>query len=221
MRNFILVLVLLNFLAFAYQSWILEPENKVDALYIEQDYPGLQVVGGKQAVATVVVTEAGAGAEEVAAVRCLRIGPFPREADADTVSEGLEGRGAEVRKSSEPGQVWVGHWVQVEDQGGRAAAEKARERLKSGGLPDAYILPGDDFRISLGVFRLRSSANRALEKATTQGLKTRVDDRYQPGSNFWLSVRADGDGVVQPGEFLQDAGQILRTESIACEKAGF
>ena len=32
MRNFILVLVLLNFLAFAYQSWILEPENKVDAL---------------------------------------------------------------------------------------------------------------------------------------------------------------------------------------------
>jgi len=208
---------LLNFLAFAYQSWILEPERKVGPLYLEQDYPGLVVVGRGEEVAAVILPAAPSDNR----ARCVRIGPFPRETDADTVLAALRERAAAVLKSAEEGQVWVGHWVQVPDQGSRAAAEQARSRLQSGGSQDAYILPGEDFRLSLGVFRLRSSANRAVERATAVGLETVVKDRFQLGSNFWVNMRMAGDDAVQPGEFLQDAGQILRTETIPCESVAF
>ena len=224
MRNALLVLLLLNFLAFAYQHWILEPGNKVAATYIDQDYPGLMVVAVADApadqVAAVILPDVLAGTDDDV-YRCLRVGPFPRENDADMVRRALERREAAVQQTTRPGQVWVGHWVQVEDQGSRSKAEATRDSLVASGIKDAYILPGgDDFRISLGVFRLRSSANRVMEQSTKLGYDTRVDDRFQPGSNFWLEVRLPGDRPMQPGEFRTDEGQILRTETVSCEDAG-
>ena len=223
MRNFLLVFLLLNVLAFAYQSWILAPETSVDAFHIEQDYPSLNLAQTLPKVAVdpvaTVVLDSGESAD-APEWRCLRIGPFPREKDAQSVRASLEDRDAQVQQSSEPGQVWVGHWVQVADQGDRAAAEKSRDALVAAGISDAYVLPGDDdFRISLGVFRLRSSANRVMEQASRLGYDTRVDDRFQPGENFWLQVRMPGDRVTEPGEFQTDSGQILRTENIPCDAA--
>lgn len=224
MRNGLLVLLLLNFLAFAYQHWILEPSNKVAATYIDQDYPGLMVAGVADAppnpVAAVILPDVLKGSDG-GVYRCLRVGPFPRETDADTVRRALQSREAAVQQTTEPGQVWVGHWVQVTDQGSRSKAEVTRGALVAAGIKDAYILPGDDdFRISLGVFRLRSSANRVLEQSIQLGFDTRVDDRFQPGSNFWLQVRLPADRPMQPGEFRTDEGQILRTETVSCADAG-
>jgi hypothetical protein len=221
MRNGLLVLLLLNFLAFAYQHWILEPDVKVAATYIAQDYPGLMLVATTtDPVAEVILPEVLISNDQ-GVYRCLRVGPFPRENDADSVRRALERREATVRQTTKAGQVWVGHWVQVADQGSRAKAEATRDALIAAGIKDAYILPGDgDFRVSLGVFRLRSSANRVTEQAIKLGYDTRVDDRFQPGSNFWLQVRLPGDRPMQPGEFRTDEGQILRTETISCADAG-
>jgi hypothetical protein len=111
--------------------------------------------------------------------------------------------------------------VQVPDQGSRSAAEQARNALRAAGMTDAYVLPGDGNRISLGVFRLRSSANQVVEKAKRAGYATRVDDRFQPGTNFWLQVRIPDDAPAELGELRTTSGRILRTESLACEAAGF
>jgi hypothetical protein len=221
MRNGLLVLLLLNFLAYAYQHWILEPDTKVAATYIAQDYPSLILVDtASDPVAEVILPDVRISNDEDA-YRCLRVGPFPRENDADSVRRALESREASVRQTTKAGQVWMGHWVQVADQGSRSKAEVTRDALIAAGIKDAYILPGDDdFRVSLGVFRLRSSANRVLEQSIELGYDTRVDDRFQPGKNFWLQVRLPGDRPMQPGEFRTDEGQILRTETISCADAG-
>ena len=221
MRSGLLVLLLLNFLAYAYQHWILEPDTKVAATYIAQDYPSLMLVDtSSDPVAEVILPDVRISNDEDV-YRCLRVGPFPRENDADSVRRALESREASVRQTTNAGQVWVGHWVQVADQGSRSKAEVTRDVLIAAGIKDAYILPGDDdFRVSLGVFRLRSSANRVLEQSIELGYDTRVDDRFQPGKNFWLQVRLPGDRSMQPGEFRTDEGQIIRTETISCSDAG-
>ena len=111
--------------------------------------------------------------------------------------------------------------MQVADQGDRQRAEAARDKLAAAGMRDAYIVAGaDDNRISLGVYRQRSSADRALQQARDLGFDTLIDDRYQPGTNFWLSVRLPGDASLLPGEFKTDSGQILRTENLPCDQAG-
>ena len=239
MRNAFLMLLLLNILAFVYQAWIIEPDDPVDALYIEQDVPGLvlaerpeppaeiapaaEVESGDESELVVAETPEPP-AEQVAsapAYRCLRVGPFARETDADKVQLNLQRREATVRQSAEVGRVWVGHWAQVADQGSRKKAEEARDALIAKGIADAYILPGDDDqRISLGVYRQRASADRIVKQANGLGLATLVQDRYQPGTNFWLRVRLPADETLKPGEFKSDTGQILRTETIPCEEAG-
>lgn len=228
MRNALLVLLLLNFLAYTYQAWIIEPDEQVDAYFISQDYPGLVIaeVARPQAQPAPPPPAQSSPApspppEPVVAARCLRIGPFAREADADSVRAGLEDGGASVRQTAEAGQVWVGHWVQVPDQGSRGAAEQARKALRAAGMADAYVLPGEGNRISLGVFRLRSSANQVVEQAKRAGYATQVADRFQPGTNFWLQVRIPGNATADLANLRTTSGQILRTETLACDAAGF
>ncbi len=220
MRNLVLLLLLLNFLAFTYQNWILEPDIKLEATYIEQDFPGLMVAEASVSPVTSIILPKVVASDDKVGYRCIRVGPFPREADADTARSALQRSEASVRQTTEKGQVWVGHWVQVADQGSRSEAEAARDALVAVGIKDAYILPGEnDFRISLGVFRLRSSANRMMEQASRLGLDTRVDDRFQPGTNFWLQVRLSGNRTIRPSEIRTDTGQILRTETVSCTAA--
>ena len=226
MRNFFLLFLLINLLAFAYQSWIIEPDIDVEPTYLAQDVPELVLVPKPAAPAP---EAPGVGApDQVAApadtdqsYRCLRVGPFPRESDADSVRVALEKQAATVRQTAKEGSVWVGYWVQTAGQGSRSAAEKARESLVKGGMPDVYILrDNENYRISLGVFRLRSSADKVVSQARKMGFDSRVTERYQPGTNFWLLARIPGDRALQPGDLTSISGQILRTENVSCEDAG-
>jgi hypothetical protein len=226
MRNFFLLVLLINLLAFIYQSWIIEPDIVVEPTYLAQDVPELFLVPAKVAVPSAAAEPAvdaaeQAEADDVPAYRCLRVGPFPRETDADAVRMALEKREATVRQTAKEGSVWVGYWVQTAGQGSRSGAEKARDSLVKGGMPDVYILPdNEEYRISLGVFRLRGSADQVVQQARKMGFDSRVVERYQPGTNFWLLARIPGDRSLKPGDLKSVSGQILRTENLSCEDAG-
>ena len=212
MRSFCMAMVLVNVLAFAYQTWIIEPDVSVDALSLEQGYPRLEIV-------KIVRVKPDNTAEDI--FNCLKIGPLEQEDDAVAVAETLEARGAVVVQTSGAGNIWVGHWVQVDGQSSRPAAEVARDELVHSGLQDAYIVPGaEDHRISLGVFRSKLSAELTISKAAALGYNTRMDERYQSGTVYWLSVRLPAERELQPGELKSDTGQILRTETVLCEAAG-
>lgn len=208
MRNFLLAFVLLNLLAFAYQRWIIEPAAKVDALDIEQAVPRLQVA-----------TRPSPPRKDTQAdgARCLRIGPFLRADAADQIRQRLVSQGAVVQQTAEPGQVWVGHWVQVAVKGDRSAAVVARDRLQAAGLRDAYIVSGAPLRrISLGVFRLLSSADRVVDQARELGYEPTVTERYQPGTNFWLRARLLAEQRLDAGDLTGARGQIVRSEAVPC-----
>lgn len=216
MRNALLVLLLLNFLAYAYQSWILEPDIIVAPDYLEQDFPGLMLGESAADQVTTVKVAPAAEANDVG-TSCLRIGPFSQESDADAVRRALKPRATRVEQTEEEGLVWVGYWVQADDQVSRADVENTRKALVAAGIKDAYIVADDGgFRVSLGVYRRRSSANRVVEQATGLGYETRVKDRFQAGTNYWVKVSLTGDQTLQPGEFQTDSGRILRTETVAC-----
>lgn len=212
MRNLVLGAILLNLLAFAYQHWIIEPADPADALHIEQNFPRLQVVQPAGRAAAPPPAPA-----RPSGVRCLRIGPFWRADAAETVRQKLAQRGIVVQQSATEGQVWVGRWVKVEVAGSRAEAAAARDRLKAAGLSDAYIVSSDEKRvISLGVFRLLSSANAAAQKARDLGIEPVVVERYQPGTNFWLAARLRPDQRLEAAELAGSGGQIVRSEQVPC-----
>ena len=228
MRNFFLLILLINLLAFAYQSWIIEPDVAVEPTYLAQDVPELLLVPAQVDTPPAAEEPAANDSGQVVvpennkqAYRCVRIGPFPRESDADVVRAALQKQEATVRQTAKEGSVWVGYWVQTAGQGSRSAAEKARESLVQGGMPDVYILPdNENYRISLGVFRLRASADQVVRQALKKGFDSRVIERYQPGTNFWLLARIPADRSLQPGDLKSVSGQILRTENLSCEDAG-
>ena len=141
MRNWILVLILINVLAFAYQKWILEPERSVAADYIAQDYPGLEPVGGPPPVADTgepettpqVADEAPVeppeeSAPQASVLRCLKAGAYPNRDDADVVAGRLGDLGAKVRITSAETRARTGFWVQAVGYRTRADARAARVR---------------------------------------------------------------------------------------------
>jgi hypothetical protein len=210
MRNLCLVLLLLNVLVLGYQRWILTPSNTGRP---EQERPEVPLLSLANPVAS---DPAEVISLPDSAPRCLRLGPFASRDAAQSVQRDLRRRGAEVAQSSAEGQVWVGHWVQIEDQGSRAAAETAKARLGNRNI-ETYILPGDGtFALSLGIYRKRASADRVTQTARDLGYKSRMVDRFQAGTLFWLLVKMPNEERLKPGEFQGDSGQILRTEVVAC-----
>ena len=129
----------------------------------------------------------------------------------------MQQRKATVRQSAVDGQVWIGYWVQTAGLGSRAAADKVKARLVRGGMPDVYVLPDSNYRISLGVFRKKASADTVEQQARQLGFETRLIERYQPGKNYWLYVRLPASEGVQTSDFPSVSGQILRIEKIPCD----
>ena len=110
MRNLCLLILLLNLLAFAYQNWIIEPDESVPASFMSQEVPELVIVPrnieAQEEPAAVV--KAGEPAESLAtgpAYRCMRIGSFRQEADANAARALLQEREAAVRQTAVDGRV--------------------------------------------------------------------------------------------------------------------
>ncbi len=219
MRNLVLMIVLINLLAWIYQRWIIEPDEQVAATHVEQDYPRLTAYRQPARAPQPATPDESAGDKIVESeTKCLKIGPISDESDADRLAASLRERGLDVAASSAEGQIWVGHWVQVVDQASRGAAEDARAALVRAGLRDAYILSGgDELKISLGVFKSSASADETIRRARALGYTTRMDERYQPGTQYWLRVAMPADRGFRPGELRSAGGQILRTEVVVCE----
>lgn len=250
MRNFFLLLLLINLLAFVYQRWIIEPKVSVAPDYSAQDVPQLMQIERarpsevlarpKEVPVTAAEPQSSVAAVVVPAVdpvqpseapaapappipatpvayQCLRIGPFAREADVESVQRKLQPRAVAVRRTAEAGRVWLGYWVQTTAYRSRSAAEAARKSIINKDMPDAYIIAeGTEYRVSLGVFRLRTSAEEVVDRARRLGFATRTVEHYKPGTNFWLLVRVAADRGLPPGTLPNVAGQILRSENVQC-----
>jgi hypothetical protein len=217
-RNVFLALLFANLLAFGWHLWIVPPEVPASRLVRLGTEPELTLAGaGQVGPATSPSASASPPAAAAGAPRCLRIGPLADGGVADAVSQRLQQQGIVVAQSSEEGQIWVGHWVQLENVGDRAQAERTVARLSAGGLPDAYVLQAaGPATISLGVFRSQERADKVVADARRLGFSPVVTDRYRVGVQFWLLARLRAGERVPVAELARESGQILRSEPVSC-----
>lgn len=226
MRNALFVFLLLNLLAFAYQKWVLGPDESVEADFLEQGFPALAKTDtpAEEAPQTSEPTDVAEEVTvEVAAVAsvnlvCKRIGPFSREEDANKALQALESGVDNVSLSAETGEVWAGFWVQVPASADLAAVKKTQQKLVNAGMQDAYIISDSGkHSISLGVFRLTQSAGKVIAQASALGIQTDIRDRYEQGSNYWLNVSMSGEEELPTGLWQAKSSPILRTETVICD----
>jgi hypothetical protein len=141
--------------------------------------------------------------------RCLAAGPFSELRASDLAARQLREQGFEPVRQAEAGQVWLGYWVRAVLDG-RDEASMAAEQLRQGGVPDAYVLPGEEgFTVSLGLFTQRDRAEQLRARAAVLGVAADLIDRYSAGTVYWLLLEVPAGAAVSalmPGPGARDAG---------------
>lgn len=222
MRNLFLALLLANLLFLGWRYWVAPPEVPASELVAAGSEPKIEALvdptSGAQGRGAATASGGAARLSAARDGRCMRIGPITEGLAADKLRARLAAQGFSATTSAEEGQVWVGHWVQLESVASREEADRLVARLAAGGLPDAYVVlqAAPPFAISLGVFRDRERAEAVARQATRMGFRPRTTDRYRTGMQYWLSVVVPK-GQELPMEALgQESGQILRAERANC-----
>lgn len=212
MRQLIVLLLLANFAFLAWTQWIVGPQRQAGTRTATA--PRLTLAG-----------EAGAGPSAAAVPQvgdsgCVSLGPFLDLTEAARASTGLRETGFEPRQRATEGAVWSGYWVSlaVDD-----AAEQAVERLRAGGVGDAYLMPAEGAEpiISLGLFTDRARALRRVDEVRALGFQPEVTERQRPGTVYWIDIDlAPGGLLPDPTAFESDSGRIFRLELQPCDEAG-
>lgn len=211
MRNILLGLILANLLLLAWHRWIAPEDVEVPDLSVK--VPTLVLMPENQKRPLEVLDQ---DVNDSASRQCMKIGPFVESEQANDLGFQLAAGGYTVSQTSQEGQAWVGHWVQIEDLDSREQATRLLRQLTNGGLTDAYIVESDETRkISLGVFREPERAERITAEALKLGINATISDRYRPATEYWLEVISN-QGSVDLSEFQLVTSQILRSEHVAC-----
>ncbi len=228
MRNILLALVLANVLYFLWGRYVEEPAEFGVAVVSESDLgPPLEL---SEAPITVAATSVGAvlgsgRPSDLAAVvgrSCVTVGPFKAGVDADGALAGFERDGMRATLRTTEGQVFMGHWVQIHDIPSRAAGKVMIEKLKEGGLGDAYMVETDDDKlmISLGLFGEMPRAERIEIQAKSLGLPADISARMREATVFFVDIglppgRGAGSIVEQYGE-----EKVLLRDQATCPRSG-
>jgi hypothetical protein len=226
MKNLLLLLLLANILYFLWDRFVVEPSENGAAVLNESDFgPPLEIsttAPPEAAAGTGTVLGTGRPTDLAAVVgrSCVTIGPFKSNADADgALADYLrEGMRANVRTTQ--GQVFVGYWVQIRNIPDRESGNDMLEKLKSGGLGDAYLVPTDDegLKISLGLFGDMSRAERVELQARSLDLPADISERTRDATVFFVDIalppgKGAGAMIEKYGEekvFLRDLASCPR-----------
>ena len=196
MKNLLLLLILANILYFMWGMFAAEEPQPGVAVVEEADLgPPLEVSGGPGGDA---VASAGAvlgsgersNLEAVVGRSCVTIGPFKLVDDADTAVLEYGNDGMKTALRSEQGQIFVGHWVQIRNVPDEATANRMLEKLKGGGLTDAYLVRTEDegLKISLGLFGDVERAERIELQARSLELPADISPRMREGSVYFVDI---------------------------------
>lgn len=218
MRGLLLLLLFANIAFFAWSHWIAAPL----APGASPPLSAPPLVLAREAPVQAAAPAGGATmAEEL--VRCVSIGPFLDLTEAARTSTRLRELGLGPRQRVSEGTVWSGWWVALEGLEGRAAAEAVVARLRQFGVTDAYIMPGEEARVtvSLGLFSEEPRALRRLDEVKALGYAPVVTERQRSGTVYWIDADLAVPGQLpDPASFELGQGRITRIEMRPCDAAG-
>lgn len=142
------------------------------------------------AVAPPVLPARGPPAASSSGERCISIGPFADGTASEAASAALSTAGYAPVERSTDGEIWVGFWVHIAAIPSRAEANAMLGLLRENGLPDAYLIPGEEDGdiISLGVFNNMTRAGRLDTQVREIGLVPTIVERSRQAVVRWLDV---------------------------------
>ncbi|RLA29855.1 MAG: hypothetical protein DRR11_14650 [Gammaproteobacteria bacterium] len=196
MRNLLLLLLLANILYYMWGRFVDDPDETGVVVVSESELgPPLNVSGMVVAeAATSVGAVLGSGKpSDLAALvgrSCVTIGPFKSNTDADGALADYESEGMRASVRTTQGQVFVGHWVQIRNIPDRDAGNAMLDKLKAGGLGDAYLVPTEEegLKISLGLFGEMSRAERIELQAKSLDLQADITPRMRDATVFYVDI---------------------------------
>jgi len=224
MKNILLILLLANILYFMWGLFVEEESYPGVAIVSESDLgPPLEVTVGRDsdAVASVgAVLGSGepSALEAIVGRSCVSIGPFRESSDADSAVLEYSNEGMKAALRTMKGQIFVGHWVQIRDVPDDASATRILEKLKTGGLTDAYLVRTDDegLKISLGLFGDIERAEKIELQARSLNLAAEITARTRDGDVFFVDIGLPpGKGA---GAMMEKYGEdrVLLREAASC-----
>jgi hypothetical protein len=226
LRNIVFGLVLANVLLVAWKRWIVPPDaawpeslgsSRDPQLVLANSGKGADESGQFELHPAAVQPDPQALPSSAARSRCSRIGPFAESGSADSIVKQLGDRGFRVSRTSDQGDIWVGHWVQLLDLKTERDARQAVDQLVDAGLLDTYIVQTEPtYSVSLGVFRGRKGADRVSSLARGLGMNPQTMDRFRLGTQHWIKVRFREDQALDLQDLRLDTRQILRSEHVLC-----
>ena len=196
MRNLLLLLVLANVLYYMWGRFVEEPDQLGVVVVSESELgPPLNVssmVVAEAATSVGAVLGSGKPSDLAALVgrSCVTIGPFKTNTEADGALADYESEGMRASVRTTQGQVFVGHWVQIRNIPDRDAGNAILQKLKAGGLGDAYLVPTEDegLKISLGLFGEMSRAERIELQAKSLDLQADITPRMRDQTVFFVDI---------------------------------
>ena len=196
MRNLLLLLLLANILYYMWGRFVDDPDQLGVVVVSESELgPPLNVssmVVAEAATSVGAVLGSGKPSDLAALVgrSCVTIGPFKTNTDADGALADYENEGMRASVRTTQGQVFVGHWVQIRNIPDRDAGNAILDKLKAGGLGDAYLVPTDDegLKISLGLFGEMTRAERIELQAKSLDLQADITPRMRDQTVFFVDI---------------------------------
>jgi len=230
MRNLLLLLLLANVLYFVWGMFAGDPTEPGVAIVEESELGPLMEV----AVATSAETIASVGEilgsgepSDLAAVvgrSCVTIGPFRKgdRAKAEAAQEQYASEGMRASLRSTQGQIFIGHWVAVQNIADDVIRAEMMATLERGDLGDAYEVTDDDgsLGISLGLFGELEGAEKVELQAKSLGLPATISPMTREGMVYFLDIALPpGQGasaiIDRYGEdrvFLRDAATCPQSQ---------
>lgn len=196
MKNLLLLLILANILYLMWGMFATETPQPGVAVVEESELgPPLDVTTGQDSnsvasVGAVLGSGDHSDLEAVVGRSCVTIGPFKVSGDADTAVLEYTNEGMKAGVRSTQGQIFVGHWVQIRQVPDEATASQMLEKLKAGGLTDAYLVRTEDegLKISLGLFGNVERAERVELQARSMDLPADISPRTREGTIFFVDI---------------------------------
>ncbi len=228
MKNLLLLLLLANILYFLWGLFVDKPVETGVSVVNESDLgPPLDISKKKIAEAAISVGAVlGRGQpSDLAAVvgrSCVTLGPFKTATEASGALGDYEDQGMRAAVRSTQGQIFVGHWVQIRNIENREAGNAILNKLKEGGLGDAYLVPTEDegLKISLGLFGEMSRAERVELQAKSLDLPADITPRMREGTVFFVDIGLPpGKGA---GNMIEKYGEdrVLLRDAATCPYSG-
>ena len=196
MKNLLLLLLLANILYFVWGRFADDSLEPGIAVVNESELgPPLEVSTNRdaQAAASVGAVLGSGEPSDLAAVvgrSCVSIGPFKSSADADTALTQYSGEGMRTSLRSSQGQIFVGHWVMIRNVADRETGNEILEKLRQGGLSDAYLVPTEEggVNVSLGLFGEIERAEKVELQAKSLDLPADITPRTREGAVFFVDI---------------------------------